>query len=99
MDDYSSNETGFKIERKLGAGGTYSQIATVGAGVVSYNDTGLVVNTTSYYRVRATNAGGDSAYSAEAHATTLDVIPPAPVAWPRPQCRLVRLIFPGQGTR
>ena len=76
--DNSSNETGFKIERKLGVGGTYSQIATVGAGVVSYNDTSLVVNTTYYYRVRATNAGGDSAYSAEAHATTLDVIPPAP---------------------
>jgi len=28
--DNSSNETGFKIERKTGSGGTYSQIATVG---------------------------------------------------------------------
>jgi titin len=76
--DNSSNETGFKIERKVGTGGTYSQIATVGAGVVSYNDTGLTANTTYYYRVRATNAGGDSGYSAEEHATTLDVIPSAP---------------------
>ena len=76
--DNSSNETGFKIERKTGAGGTYSQIATVAAGVVAYSDTALVVNTTYYYRVRATNAGGDSAYSNEANATTLDVIPPAP---------------------
>ncbi|MDQ3441591.1 MAG: DNRLRE domain-containing protein, partial [Planctomycetota bacterium] len=37
--DHSSDETGFKIERKTGAGGTWSQIATVGAGVTSYADT------------------------------------------------------------
>ncbi len=73
-----ANETGFKIERKTGAGGTYSQIATVGTGVVTYNNTGLTVNTTYFYRVRATNAGGDSPYSSEASATTLDVAPAAP---------------------
>ncbi len=73
-----ANETGFKIERKTGAGGTYSQIATVGAGVVSYNNTGLTVNTTYYYRVRASNAGGDSPYSNEANATTLNAIPAPP---------------------
>ncbi len=73
-----ANETGFKIERKTGAGGTYSQIATVGAGVVAYSNTGLTPNTTYYYRVRATNAGGDSPYSNEANATTLDVAPAAP---------------------
>ena len=68
--DNASNETGFKIERKTGSGGTYSQIATVGTGVVSYNDTGLTASTTYYYRVRATNAAGDSGYSNEANATT-----------------------------
>ena len=73
-----ATETGFKIERKTGAGGTYSQIATVGTGVVTYNDTGLTANTTYFYRVRATNAGGDSPYSSEASATTLDVAPAAP---------------------
>ena len=73
-----ANETGFKIERKTGVGGTYSQIATVGAGIVTYNNTGLTANTTYYYRVRATNAGGDSGYSNEANATTLDVAPVAP---------------------
>jgi hypothetical protein len=70
------NETGFKIERKTGAGGSYSQIATVGAGIVTYNDTGLTTNTTYFYRVRATNAVGDSAYSNEASATT-QLNPPA----------------------
>ena len=68
----SSDETGFKIERKTGAGGTYSQIATVGANVVNYSNTGLSPNTTYYYRVRAYNGSGDSNYSNEANATTLN---------------------------
>ena len=74
--DNSSNETGFKIERKTGAGGTYAQIATVGASVTSYSNTGLTPGTTYFYRVRATNASGDSAYSNEASTTTLTTIWP-----------------------
>ena len=69
--DNVTNETGFKIERKTGGGGTYAEIATVGAGVTTYSDTGLTEATTYFYRVRATNAVGDSAYSNEANATTL----------------------------
>ncbi len=72
-NDNSSNETGFKIERKTGAGGTYSQIATVAAGVTGYSNTGLTAGTTYFYRVRATNAAGDSAYSNEASAASLAV--------------------------
>ncbi len=68
--DNSTNETGFKIERKTGSGGTYAQIATVGANVTSYQDTGLSAMTTYYYRVRAYNSGGNSAYSNEDGATT-----------------------------
>jgi titin len=68
--DNASDETGFKIERKTGAAGTYAEIATVSANVTSYSSTGLVVNTTYYYRVRASNTGGNSAYSNEANATT-----------------------------
>jgi fibronectin type 3 domain-containing protein/regulation of enolase protein 1 (concanavalin A-like superfamily) len=71
-------ETGFKIERKTGAAGTYAQIATVGAGVTTYNDTGLTASTNYYYRVRATNTFGDSGYSAEANATTLALVPATP---------------------
>ena len=91
------NETGFKIERKTGAGGTYSQIATVRP-VVTYNDTGLATNTTYFYRVRATNAIGDSAYSNEASATTQLNAPAAPSGLTATQLRPLRSISPGQIT-
>lgn len=73
--DNSSDETGFKIERKTGSSGTYSEIATVDAGVTTYNDTGLTEGTTYYYEVRAYNGAGDSAYSNEESTTTLPAAP------------------------
>jgi hypothetical protein len=63
--DNASDETGFKIERSKSGNTAYVQVATVGANVTSYSDTGLKKNTTYYYRVRATNANGDSAYCTE----------------------------------
>ena len=51
----SSDETGFKIERKTGAAGTYAEIAIVGANVTSYSNTSLSAGTTYFYRVRAYN--------------------------------------------
>jgi hypothetical protein len=70
--DNSGNETGFKIQRKQGATGTYAQIATPGANVTTYtdNDPALLDGTVYYYRVCATNTAGDSAYSNEASGTT-----------------------------
>lgn len=69
-NDNSSNESGFKIERKTGASGAYSEIVTLGANATSYNNTGLSANTVYYYRVRAYNAAGNSSFSNEASATT-----------------------------
>ena len=74
--DNASNETGFKIERSPD-GSTWSPLTTLGANVTSYNDTSLTASTTHYYRVYATNSGGDSSYSNTANATTP---PPAPNA-------------------
>ena len=73
--DNSSNETGFKIERKTGSGGTYEPIANVSADVTSYSSTGLTASTTYYYRVRAYNSNGDSSYCSEANATTCPAAP------------------------
>jgi hypothetical protein len=67
--DNSDNEDGFKIERSSD-GTNFNQIATVGAGVTTYPNTGLAPSTTYWYRVRAFNAGGDSDYSNVASATT-----------------------------
>jgi C1A family cysteine protease len=79
--DNADNETGFKIERCTGAGcSDFVQIATVGANVTSYSNTGLTASTSYSYRVRAYNAGGDSDYSNTATAVTqaAPVLPAAP---------------------
>jgi len=73
--DNSGDESGFRIERKTGASGTYAQIATTSTNIATYSDTGLSPSTTYYYRVRAYNTIGDSAYSNEASATTLSPPP------------------------
>jgi titin len=67
--DNSDNENSFKIERSTD-GVNFSQIDTVGADVTTYNDTTVAESTTYWYRVRASNADGDSAYTNTASATT-----------------------------
>src|SRR5262249_33440061 len=68
--DNSNNETGFKVQRKTGATGTYTDLTTTGPNVTGYNDSTVIDGTLYYYRVAATNASGDSAYSNEASGTT-----------------------------
>ncbi|HEV8367731.1 MAG TPA: fibronectin type III domain-containing protein [Pyrinomonadaceae bacterium] len=69
--DNSGDETEFKIERCQGNNcSNFVQIATVGANVTSFPNTGLSPSTRYRYRVRASNAVGDSAYSNIAQART-----------------------------
>ncbi len=74
--DNSTNEDGFRIERKVGTTGTFSVIATVGPNVTSYTDASLVSGTTYCYRVNAFNGAGNSPYSPEVCATTAMTTPP-----------------------
>ncbi len=60
-NDNSDNESGFKVERGTD-GISFVQIAAAGAGQSAYADAGLCANTRYYYRVRAYNEEGDSAY-------------------------------------
>ena len=73
--DSSSDETGFKIERSsTSASAAFVEVARTGPGVTSYDDTGLSLSTTYWYRVRAYGAGGDSSYTEVASSTTLHLI-------------------------
>jgi glucose/arabinose dehydrogenase len=70
--DNSNNETGFRIERS-DEGGSFSEIATVGANVTFYQD--VVTQAIDYtYRVNAFNSTDTSGYSNEA-CISGDVVP------------------------
>lgn len=69
--DASSNETGFRIERRALAG-TYEEVGTVGANVTDFIADGLTSGTFYVFRVRAQNGDGSSAFSNEAGAAPND---------------------------
>ncbi|MEY2739456.1 MAG: hypothetical protein RL259_1365 [Bacteroidota bacterium] len=68
--DNSTDETGFKIERKT-LNGTYEVVGTTSSNINTFNNTGLTTNTTYVYRVYSYNSGGNSpTYSNEITLTT-----------------------------
>jgi autotransporter-associated beta strand protein len=69
-----TNATSYNVQRSTTSGGPYTTIAT-GVGTTNYSDTGLAATTTYYYVVNAANAGGASANSAQASATTAAFTP------------------------
>jgi hypothetical protein len=69
--DTSSDETEFRIERRVGVEGSFSRIATVGSDVTSYSNTGLEAGAQYQYRVCARNAAGDSPYCDPVAVTAL----------------------------
>ena len=76
--DNANNETGYSVERSSD-GRTFTQIAQAGANAGSWTDTGLSGGALYYYRVRAFNSYGNSAYSNTASAQTqLDTSNAAP---------------------
>jgi len=75
--DNSSEETGFKIERKTGETDTYSQVGTTGANTTTFTNNGLSQGTVYFYRVQAVSGTNNSAYSNEAKATTKTLSAPS----------------------
>jgi hypothetical protein len=71
------NQDGFVIAASSD-GTTFTTLATVDAGTRSYTHSGLWSYTTVHYRIRSYNAGGESAASATASATTPLGRPAAP---------------------
>ncbi|MGV3724624.1 MAG: fibronectin type III domain-containing protein, partial [Actinomycetota bacterium] len=70
----TSAETGYRIERALGSG-AFAEVGVAGADTLTFTDTGRAANTAYTYRVKATNAGGDSAPSSSAQGLTYPTAP------------------------
>jgi hypothetical protein len=70
--DTATTEGRFILERATNSSFTSNLTSlTLGANTTSYSDTTLNANTTYFYRIRAYNTAGYSAYSNTASATTL----------------------------
>jgi PKD repeat protein/endonuclease/exonuclease/phosphatase family metal-dependent hydrolase len=78
--DTSTNEDGFRIERSSD-GTNFAQIAQVLSNGTSYLSTGLFPGKTYFYRLSAYNAGGDSAYTGVANASTPPLCDTTVVGW------------------
>lgn len=76
--DNAGNETGYQVERSEN-GTSFTKIADLAANITVYQSTGLAPATAYYFRVRAVNAIGASAYSNTGSAQTQNVsVPDAP---------------------
>jgi titin len=64
------DDAGYKIQRSLDGTSNWIAVGATGANVITFSDTGLTSGITYYYRVFATNGGGDSSPSNVASATS-----------------------------
>jgi hypothetical protein len=76
--DTASNETAYVVERSTAGGPWVVLDGSLAANATSYVDATTKPLTSYAYRVKATNAGGGSAYAGPASVTTPDDVPAAP---------------------
>jgi hypothetical protein len=75
--DNAINEDGYEVLRR-DPGGVFAPVGTVGPGVTTFTDDGLIGSTPYIYQVRSFNASGSSSRSPQAQVTTLLGPPAAP---------------------
>jgi len=75
--DNATNETSFELERSVDNRLQYTLLTTLEADTTVYTDTTVAFNTTYWYRVRACNAEGCTAYSKESYNVSFaaDAVP------------------------
>ncbi|GEM_PF-253765 len=73
--DNSTDETGFKVDRRLTPTDAWTTITTTNANATSFNNTNLTDGTKYFYRVYAFNANGNSTFSNEVNAVTTMLAP------------------------
>jgi len=73
--DNSANEIGFEVFRSINNNANYILYTTLAANSTSFTDSLLGANSVYYYKVRAINDGGFSAYSNEDSAITVNRAP------------------------
>ncbi|MDT8320162.1 MAG: fibronectin type III domain-containing protein [Xanthomonadales bacterium] len=74
--DNASDEDGFELQRSTD-GSSWASLTTLTSNETQYTDSGLTPGTLYSYRVRATSAAGDSAWSNVASAQTFGLPPTA----------------------
>lgn len=77
-DDAMYQESGFTIERQVGAGG-YSSLVTLAGETTTYTNSGLTCGTSYGYRIQAFNAGGTSAWVTATASTNACGTPAGPI--------------------
>ena len=77
--DNSADELGFELQRSTDQS-SWGNSPDVGADETGLTDTGLLSSTLYYYRIRAFNLSGNSAWTGVASATTADGPPPADIS-------------------
>lgn len=85
--DNASNETAFRVERSVN--GAFQEVLAVGANITTARVSGLPSGSGQYFRVRASNAAGSSAYTNTLYVTTPSPGPTAPAAPARLTARAV----------
>jgi hypothetical protein len=68
--DNSAFETGYKVEQATAATGPWTQIGIAAADATNFTASGLAPQTPYYFRLRASNPGGDSGFSPVATTST-----------------------------